>query len=329
MPHGTMTRKNILIVALLSLSVIQCTFGDAIAADRLRIGIPDVSGQFVTYPLAQSRGFLKQEGLDAEIVVIRGNVAMAAVVSGDVDYTVGIPQGVRGALLGMPLKVIACFEPSSALMLLVGPKVKSLADLTGKTIAVGSVGGTPTRLARLLLKQANVHPDRNINYLSAGAASARLALMKQGVADAAMVPPPFDVEGKKLGYTVLARSYEVLSLPQSGLAIHANRFKEKPDEIRRVIRAGIKANQYMRGNREGSIKFFMEWQRTNIDIATATYDAAWRLYNTDGAMPMDGLNLLIQDTKEMLDLKREVSAQDLADLTILKQAQVELGIKVK
>ena len=32
----------------------------------------------------------------------------------------------------------------------------------------------------------------------------RVALMKQGLADAAMVPPPFDFEGKKLGYTVRA-----------------------------------------------------------------------------------------------------------------------------
>ena len=41
--------------------------------------------------------------------------------------------------------------------------------------------------------------------------------MKQGLADAAMVPPPFDVEGGKLGYVVLARTHEVLSFPQSGL----------------------------------------------------------------------------------------------------------------
>jgi hypothetical protein len=33
--------------------------------------------------------------------------------------------------------------------------------------------------------------------------------MKQGLADAAMVSPPFDFEGKKLGYTVLARTYEI------------------------------------------------------------------------------------------------------------------------
>jgi hypothetical protein len=46
-------------------------------------------------------------------------------------------------------------------------------------------------------------------------------------------------------------------------------------------------------------------------------------------MPIDGLNLLIQDTKELLELKREVSALELADLALLKQAQAELGIKPK
>lgn len=73
----------------------------------------------------------------------------------------------------------------------------------------------------------------------------------------------------------------------------------------------------------------MEWQRVNVDIATTTYDAVWRVYNNDGAMPIDGLNLLIQDTKELLELKREVSALELADLALLKQAQAELGIKPK
>lgn len=194
------SKQNYLLPACLVVALgIHGYCSQAAAAEKIRIAIPDVGGQFVTYPLERARGFLNQEGLDTEIVVIRGNVALAAVVSGEVDYTVEIPQGVRGALLGMPLKVLACFEPSSTLMLVAGPKVKSFADLTGKTIAVGSVGGTPTRLARLLRKQANVHPHRNINYLSAGAASARLGLMRQGLADAAMVPPPFDVEGKKFG----------------------------------------------------------------------------------------------------------------------------------
>ncbi len=37
------------------------------AADKIRLAVPDVGGQFITYPLAHSRGFLKQEGIDARM----------------------------------------------------------------------------------------------------------------------------------------------------------------------------------------------------------------------------------------------------------------------
>ncbi len=299
------------------------------AADKIRLAVPDVGGQFITFPLAQKIGLLKQEGIDAEIILIRGNAALTAVTSGDIDYTVGIPQGIRGALAGLPLKIVACFEPSSTLLLLSNGKIKSISDLAGKTIAVGAVGGAPTRIARILLKQAKLNADKDIHFLSVGAAQARLALMKQGLADTAMLPPPFDVEGKELGYTVLARTHEVVSFPQSGLTVHARRLKEKPDEIKRMIKAGIKANSYIRGNRDGTIKFLVGWQRAGTEIAAATYDSIWRVYNTDGAIPMDGLGLVVQDTKDLLELKQEANLSDFVDLTALRGAQAELGIKVK
>lgn len=90
--------------------------------------------------------------------------------------------------------------------------------------------------------------------------------MKQGLADAAMVPPPFDFEGKKLGYTVRARTYE----------------------IKRMIKAGIRANGFIRSNREGSIGFLSGWQRAAPKLAAVTYDSIGRGYNQDGSMPMDG-----------------------------------------
>ncbi|MSP37687.1 MAG: ABC transporter substrate-binding protein [Deltaproteobacteria bacterium] len=299
------------------------------AADKIRLAVPDVGGQFITFPLAQKLGLLKQEGIDGEIVLIRGNAALAALTSGDIDYTVGIPQGIRGALAGLPLKIVACFEPSSTLLLLSHARVKTLSDLAGKTIAVGAVNGAPTRIARMILQQAKLNPDKEIKFLSVGAAQARLALMKQGLADGAMVPPPFDVEGKKLGYIVLARTHELLSFPQSGLAIHAKRLKDKPDEIKRMIKAGIKANGYIRSNRDGTIKFLMEWQRAGAEIAAATYDSIWRVYNADGGIPMDGLGLVVQDTKELLELKQATLVSDFVDLSALRAAQTELGIKFK
>ena len=303
--------------------------GAAHGADKIRLAVPDVGGQFLTFPLAQNFGFLKQEGIEAEIVLIRGNAALAAITGGDVDYTVGIPQGVRGALAGLPLKIVACFEPSSTLLILASPKVKSLADLKGRTVAVGAVGGAPTRIARLLLQQARINPDRDINFLSAGAAQARVALMKQGLADGAMVPPPFDVEGQKLGYSVLARTHELLSFPQSGLTVHVNRLRDKRGEIERMIKAGIRANVFLRSNRDATVNFLSRWQRSTPDLARATYDSIRLVYNQDGSMPMDGLMLVVRDTREALNISRDPPAPEFFDGTLLRRAQDELGGKLK
>jgi ABC-type nitrate/sulfonate/bicarbonate transport system substrate-binding protein len=180
-----------------------------------------------------------------------------------------------------------------------------------------------------VLKKFNLNPDKDVNYVSAGAAQARIALVTQGIAAAAMVPPPYDVEGRKLGLAVLARAYEIVSFPQSGLTIHSRRLRESPDEIARVIKAGVRANGFIRSNRDGTIEFLKRWQRADAPVAAATYDAVWRVYSADGAMPLDGLRLVVQDTKELLEQPRDVAIGDLFDPGPLRKAQAELGIAVK
>lgn len=51
------------------------------AADKIRVGLPADAGHF-TLPLAQKMGFLKEEGIEAEIITITGPVANIALTSG-------------------------------------------------------------------------------------------------------------------------------------------------------------------------------------------------------------------------------------------------------
>ena len=54
-----------IILAVLSVCVLHVS---VYAADKIRVGYPAPIGNFLTLPLAQKRGFFKDEGLDAEIV---------------------------------------------------------------------------------------------------------------------------------------------------------------------------------------------------------------------------------------------------------------------
>ena len=101
--------------------------------------------------------------------------------------------------------------------------------------------------------------------------------MKQGLTAATLGSPPIDFLGKKLGFVVLARANELFNFPASGLVASVRTIKEKPDQIKRVIKAGIKASRYIRQNREGTLPVMVEWLKIDKEIAAVTYDSVGKL----------------------------------------------------
>jgi len=145
-----------------------------------------------------------------------------------------------------------------------------------------------------------------------------------------LLPPSsvlHSIPGKKFGLNILARSQELLSYPERGLSVAIKKIKERLDGIKRVIKVGIKANRYIRTEREGTIQFMMEWQRVDKETAAATYDSVWKTFNDDGSLPEKGLRLVVEEAKRVGKVEREISLSEIADLSILKEAQRELGIK--
>ena len=296
------------------------------AADKIRIAIGDhPTISFLTFPLAQKRGFFREEGLEAEIIVMRGNVPVAALVNGEIDYNSTAPLVVAAAIRGVPVKVLACYVPGSPYMLVARPEIKSVKELQGKTIAVGPFGGAPHVIGKMIVKHFGFDPDKDVKFLT----QSHLTAMKQGLADAAVLQPPLDFLGKEMGFVVLARAYELFSYPTGGLTASVKKIRERPDESKRVIKAGIKANRYIHQNREGTIQFMMEWLKIDKEMATATYVSTSKAFSEDGSIPEDGLRLVIEEAKQSAKVEREVPLRDVTDLSILREAQKELGIKEK
>jgi ABC-type nitrate/sulfonate/bicarbonate transport system substrate-binding protein len=139
-----------------------------------------------------------------------------------------------------------------------------------------------------------------------------------------------DFLGKKMGFVVLARANELFSYPTSGVIASVRKIKEKPEEIKRVTKAGIKATRYIRQNREGTIQLMMEWMKArpiDAEMTTATYESVLKLFNDDGSVPENGLLLVVEELKKLAKVEREIALSEVADLSILKEAQKELGIQ--
>ena len=51
------------------------------------------------------------------------------------------------------------------------------------------------------------------------------------------------------------------------------------------------------------------------------------MFNRDGAIPESGLRLVLDQAKSEANLSREIAVAEVAELSLLRDAQKELGIK--
>jgi NitT/TauT family transport system substrate-binding protein len=316
--------KSKLFAALLAIAVWGAP---SHAADKIRIGVSNYNISNLTVGVAHTKDFFKQEGIEAEIIRMNPNVATMALVSGDVDYSTLIGSVIGANLKGAKVKMIACSQDRTPLSLVGKPALKSVKDLKGKVIGVGSYGSTPDIIARMVVKHYGMDPESEIKMLALGSDSARLTALKEGVVDAIVVAPPVDFEGKKMGFNILSRAGDILRFPYNGLGTSMKKLSEKPGEVKRVIRAIVKANGFIRRNREGAIQVLIDWTKTKPEFAEAAYDSTVNVFSQDGTIPEDGLRIVIENFRQSMNISRPIPLIEVSDSTILFEAQRELGIR--
>jgi len=298
------------------------------AADKIRISVSGSYNMiFLSAGVAQNRGFFKDEGLDADIVVMGAGPSIAALSNGDIDFTLLTGTVIRAAVRGLPVRLVAGLMTSSPHVLLARQEIKSVKDLAGKKVGLAGFGDATHVLARLILARNGVDPDKEVQFVPLGSDSGRFAGLQQKLADAVVTSPPWDFEGKKMGYNILARAHEYVNYPLSGVGVNQKSIQQNRDQTKRTIRGLIKASRFIRDNREDAVKILVAWAKTKPEHAYAAYDSTATVISADGGIPEDGLKLLIDQAKRDAKVTRDVPLSDIADFSILREVQKELGLR--
>ena len=173
------------------------------AAEKIRISVSGGYNMiFLSSGVAQHRGFFKDEGLDADIVVMGATPSIAALSNGDIDGTLLTGTVIRAAIRGLPVRLVAGLMTSSPHVLLARPEIKTIKELSGKKVGLAGFGDATHVLARLILARNGIDPEKEVQFVPLGTDSARFSALQQKLADAVVTSPPLDFEGKKLGYNV-------------------------------------------------------------------------------------------------------------------------------
>src|SRR5262249_57670634 len=120
-----------------AVTILSFFCGVARGADKIRVGVPQQVVHWMVFPLAQQKGFFKEEGFDAEIVRITGPSGRSALMSGDIDYYTTIAFIVQSAIVGLPVRVLAGYVNCPPFILMSRPAFKSAQDPNRTTARLG------------------------------------------------------------------------------------------------------------------------------------------------------------------------------------------------
>jgi NitT/TauT family transport system substrate-binding protein len=273
------------------------------------------------------KGLYKKEGVDLQFRILRGDLAIAAMMnSKEVDYIYGAGTAFLAAVRGAPVKILS-HDFKSVLFYLMGqPNVQSGKDLRGKKIAVSSLGGTGAGSARASIKALGLDPDKDVTYIVIGAASVRMAAMEAGSIEAAIMPVPWNFRMKQKGFKELIFAGTVMSQPLTGIATTKEKVEKNPDQVRRVLRGFLRALRAVKQEKKDVVEFI--GRKFSLDAPTAeeTYKVVLQTLSEDGTVGADALQDLLEQTKKETGVTREISVNDIVDYRLLREVAKE-GIK--
>jgi len=315
---------GILLVSVLS---VRTEIVTAQNLEKVRIGMPSLSLSFIAPQVAYARGFFREEGIDAEIIRIATNVGIVAVTTKEIGYTTAVGAGLRSAVKGLPLKVMMYFNGRPLHVLVSKPELKSLAELRKKVIGFAGYGDSTEFMLRAMLRQAGMELEKDVQAFQVSGSGQRLQALLSGKLDAAIVPPPFNFEAESKGFVRLVSAADVFETSVSGLALHVDTLKEKPIQVRKMLRALLKAQTFIRNSKPESVRVIAEWLKLEPRIVQASYEIYVKGMSPNGIVPERVLESDIERARKEQQVKEAVPVGRVVDFTMLQEVSNQLGMK--
>jgi NitT/TauT family transport system substrate-binding protein len=300
---------------------------NALAQDKIRIGISFLSPSFLPTVIAEKKGFYSKYGIASEHVLISLSVAMSALGTGDLDYACSVTQGVTAAIKGIPLKLVMITQKNLVFALVVRPEVQKIADLKGKTVGISYFGSTMHLVAETIFRHYGLVPGKDVNLFPAGDNQGRLVALEAGRVDASFGDPPFNIWADKRGYKVLAWAHDYITLPQTSILVTDKKIQQSRDQVKRVVKGTIEGLRFIQQRRDESIDILARWSKVDRETATGMFESFLPAYSSDGAMSDEILKAALDDALRRAKIEKSFALNQIADRTILAEAQKELGIK--
>lgn len=231
--------------------------------DEILIVAPSPSFTMILAPhwVAMDKGFFKEEELQVSCKYVSRKNADNIWASPEykdrlVFWMPGGHRPFHAAKDGWQEINIICTQDRPYHIFIARPEIKTIADLKGKRI-IAALQGTSYLDTIVVLKHFGLDPKNNFIWLEPSAMPGnevkRLEAIKRGEADAMATEPPNWTIGLKMGLRRLPSARDFKVRPSVGLSTSPRIIKERPDVVKRVVRALVKGTEFARLNKEETL----------------------------------------------------------------------------
>jgi ABC-type nitrate/sulfonate/bicarbonate transport system substrate-binding protein len=289
-------------LSIISLSAVLFA-AKAASAQQLQtvnMAVPARSFQMVIYPIAQQKGYMKDEGIDQRVIFVAPTTSIQAMLGGDVHFTgAGSSALVSIARGNTPLKVVLATNDRVLQWLVTKPEITSPKDLKGKRIATTGVAAIATFMARQVLTKHGLDGNKDVTYLDVGQGNQLAALLGGGF-DAAILSVEQRYVALDKGMREMFFMGNEVKNSWGTLATTDKLIKENPKMVGGFVRATIKALRYMRQDKEGTIASMLKFANVSRSQATRVYDDIIGTFTRNGVVDdetqRNDLNIIRQVT---------------------------------
>jgi NitT/TauT family transport system substrate-binding protein len=248
--------------------LVAAFFDAGAAAEKIRTSVPGLNLNYLSIFSADARGFFKEEGLENETIVIGGPAGIAALISGDVDFSGAGGSGLRAAVKGAPLKAILYQTERPTWYLIVHPSIAQVTDLRGKKIGVALLGDSEDKFTTLFAERGGLSA-KDVTKITLGPSPRdKILAIKSGAVAAAVLDPAGAVAAEREGLRSLAYLGDIFPLPFQGYVATDKKIAENPAQLKRWIRAVIRALMFVRERPEEAAEVAIKKLRlTNLTKA--------------------------------------------------------------
>jgi len=304
----------------------------ALAEEQIKFPVAASSKVLGYAPLwvASGMGFLKQQGLDAEVTAIRGTApTMQALVSDSIYVALAANDGVIGLVeKGMDLAMIASGAKSTH-MIMGGKGFKTYEDLRGATLGSSTLTSGTAFLLKTVLKAHGLEYPRDYKLINVGGSGPAFTALSTGAIAAAILAVPINFRAQEMGFNLIGKVSDVFpNYLLSSFSVRRQWAAEHRDEVVRFLKAVLRARRWLEENKKAGAEFLAKELEIKPKLAEKglVYYLTHRAWEPDLNIDLEGLRTVIEIYAEQADMKGPVpSPKKYVDLSYLQEAWKELG----